>query len=281
MLINLRDMLRYAAEKNVAVPSFNVYNVESVQAVWQAAQKKESPIIIAFGESYDSHMPIESAAALIQSYVRDARLPVVLHLDHCRSQRNILRALRAGFTSVMFDASAKPLADNIEETKAIVHMAHDLHVSVEGELGYMNEEDGTGNVIPGTGYTTVSAACQYAEESGVDALAIAIGNAHGIYKGTPSLDLDRLDDIRKAVAVPLVLHGSSGIPVPLLQEAIRRGIRKINVNTEVSTTGIQAARNFLASHMDPNTRFEKMTKSAETAMSQVVETYMDICALKK
>ena len=276
MLINLQDMLRYAAEKNVAVPSFNVYNVESVQAVWQAAQKKESPVIIAFGESYDSHMPIESAAALIQSYVRDARLPVVLHLDHCRSQRNILRALRAGFTSVMFDASAKPLAENIE-----VRLAHDLHVSVEGELGYMNEEDGTGSVVPGTGYTTVTAARQYAEESGVDALAIAIGNAHGIYKGTPSLDLDRLDDIRKAVAVPLVLHGSSGIPVPLLQEAIRRGIRKINVNTEVSTTGIQAARDFLASHMDPNTRFEKMTKAAETAMSQVVETYMDICALKK
>ena len=151
MLINLQDMLRYAAEKNVAVPSFNVYNVESVQAVWQAAQKKESPIIIAFGESYDSHMPIESAAALIQSYVRDARLPVVLHLDHCRSQRNILRALRAGFTSVMFDASAKPLAENIEDTKAIVRLAHDLHVSVEGELGYMNEEDGTGSVVPGTG----------------------------------------------------------------------------------------------------------------------------------
>ena len=153
----------------------------------------------------------------------------------------------------MFDASAKPLAENIEDTKAIVRLAHDLHVSVEGELGYMNEEDGTGSVVPGTGYT----------------------------KGTPSLDLDRLDDIRKAVAVPLVLHGSSGIPVPLLQEAIRRGIRKINVNTEVSTTGIQAARDFLASHMDPNTRFEKMTKAAETAMSQVVETYMDICALKK
>mgnify|MGYP000411892375 CR=1 FL=1 len=143
MLINLRDMLHYAEEKNIAVPSFNVYNVESVQAVWQAATKKDSPVIIAFGESYDSHMPIESAAALILSYVRDAQLPVVLHLDHCRSQRNILRALRAGFTSVMFDGSAKPLADNIEDTKAIVRMAHDLHVSVEGELGYMNEEDGT------------------------------------------------------------------------------------------------------------------------------------------
>ena len=182
---------------------------------------------------YDSHMPIESAAALILSYVRDARLPVVLHLDHCRSQRNILRALRAGFTSVMFDGSAKPLADNIEDTKAIVRMAHDLHVSVEGELGYMNEEDGTGSVHPGTGYTTVAAARQYTEESGVDALAIAIGNAHGIYKGTPSLDLDRLDDIRQAVTVPLVLHGSSGIPVAFAAGSYpRRGIRKINVNTE-------------------------------------------------
>lgn len=281
MLINLKDMLAYAAAHGIAVPSFNVYNVESVQAVWQAAQAKDTPVIIAFGESYDSHMPIEAAAALIQAYVRDSRLPVTLHLDHCRSTRNILRALRAGFTSVMFDASAKPLSENIASTRQIVDMAHALDVSVEGELGYMNEEDGTGHVEPGTGYTTVAAASQYAEESGVDALAIAIGNAHGIYKGTPHLDLQRLSDIEQAVSVPLVLHGSSGIPFDLLQEAIRRGIRKINVNTEVSTTGIRAAREFLTSHTDANTRFEKMTKAAEQAMTQVVQQYIDVCCQKK
>ena len=277
MLINLKEMLQLAAEKNMAIPSFNVYNVESVQAVWRAAQELQAPVIIAFGESYASHMPIEAAAALIQAYVRDAALPVVLHLDHCRSERNILRALRAGFTSVMFDVSAKPLADNIAATRHVAAMAHALDVSVEGELGYMNEEDGTGVIAGEAGYTTTAAASRYAQESGVDALAIAIGNSHGLYKGTPHLDLDRLDEIKAAVTVPLVLHGSSGIPFDLLQDAIHRGIRKVNINTEVSTTGIRTAREFLATHDDPNTRFEKLTKAAEEAMSAVIKQYIDIC----
>lgn len=278
MLINLKQMLQYAEERKIAVPSFNVYNVESVQAVWQGAQETQTPVIISFGESYDSHMPIEAAAALILSYVRDASLPVILHLDHCRNEKNILRALRAGFTSVMFDASARPLQENISLSRHIVSLAHALDVSVEGELGYMNEEDGSGVVQGPQGYTTVAAAQQYALESGIDALAIAIGNAHGIYKGTPTLDLERLSEIEAATDIPLVLHGSSGIPFPLLQEAIGRGIRKININTEVSTAGIQAARVFLAEHKDPNTRFETMTKAAEAAMAQVVKKYIHLCS---
>lgn len=279
MLINLKDMLAYAAKRKIAIPAFNVYNVESVQAVWKMAQDREAPVILSVGESYDSHMPIEAAGALVQAYVRDSRLPVVLHLDHCRNRQNIMRAIRAGFTSVMFDASAKALEENIAHTKAIADVAHDVGVSVEGELGYLNDEDGTGSALSEAGYTTAAVAQQYAAESSVDALAIAVGNAHGIYKGTPHLDLDRIAEIHDAVSVPLVLHGCSGISAPLLQEAIHRGIRKINVNTEVSTTGILAAREFLRTHTDENTRFEAMTKAAETAMSHVVCTYMDTCGL--
>lgn len=274
MLINLKESLAYGAEKKIAIGSFNVYNVESVQAVLEATKDTNHMVIISFGEKYDSHMPIEAMAALVRSYCETSLQPVVLHLDHSKDLTNILRAMRAGFTSIMYDGSSKPVAENIAATKEIVRIAHALDVSVEGELGYLNEEDGTGSIGNADTYTRVTDAKAFAAETGADALAIAIGNAHGIYKGIPKLDFVRLQEIAEAVAIPLVLHGSSGIPKEAIQKAIQLGIRKININTEVSTTGIRAARAFLASHTDANTRFETMTKAAETAMCEIVREYV-------
>ena len=275
MLINLARMLRMAEEKKAAIGSFNVYNVESLQAVWRAARECDAPVIISFGESYDKHMPLEGMAALVKQLAASAPLPVVLHLDHSKELATIVRALAAGFTSVMFDGSALPLGENIAQTRHVAEIAHMLDASVEGELGYMNPEDGTGGDASRMGECTrVSDAKQYAEQSGADALAIAIGNAHGIYKGTPHLDFGRLEEICGAVRIPLVLHGSSGIPEDLLRRAIRLGIRKVNINTEISTTGIRAAREFLASHQEPNTRFEAMAKEAEGKMAQAVKGYI-------
>lgn len=147
-------------------------------------------------------------------------------------------------------------------------------VSVEGELGYLNEETGQGPVGNEDTHTQVRDVAAYTAASGVDAVAIAIGNAHGIYKGTPKLDFRRLADIAQAVTTPLVLHGSSGIPKEDLQKAIRLGIRKVNINTEVSTAGVKAARAFLAEHMNENTRFEEVTKAAEQTMTKVVASYL-------
>lgn len=278
MLINLREMLRMAAEKNVAVGSFNIYNVESLQAV--LAGTNGSPVIIAFGEKYDEHMPLEALAALVRSYTATSPQRVVLHLDHTKKIETILRALKAGFTSVMFDGSALPPAENAAKTSEVVKIAHALNVSVEGELGYMNEEDGTGDAGDPASYTRVADAVSFVAASGVDALAIAIGNAHGIYKGEPHLDLTRLSEIAASVDIPLVLHGSSGIPKSLLQDAIRRGIRKININTEVSTTGVKVARELLAKNTDANLRFETVTKAAEQEMAKVVAEYVDWFNLK-
>lgn len=280
MLINLQDVLAYANAKGTAIGSFNVYNVESAQAVLAATKESAHPVIISFGEKYDSHMPIEAMAALVRAYCETSPQPVVLHLDHSKELSSILRAIKAGFTSVMYDGSSKPVAENIAATKDIVRIAHAVNVSVEGELGYMNEEDGTGAAGTADTYTRVVDAKAFADETGADALAIAIGNSHGIYKGTPKLDFQRLEDIAKAVSIPLVLHGSSGIPKESLQKAIRLGIRKININTEVSTTGIRTAREFLASHTDANTRFETMTKAAEQEMTKVVQEYVDWFDLK-
>lgn len=278
MLINLKAMLDYAEKNACAVGSFNVYNLESVQAVVRAAEAAQQPAIISFGESYTKHAPLEVIAEIVKIYCTKSEIPFVLHLDHSKQLETIVKSIRAGFTSVMFDGSALPLAENIARSKEIVQIAHAADVSVEGELGYMNNEDGS--MEPGVclenGYTTVAAAEEYAAAAGVDALAIAIGNAHGIYKGIPTLDFARLAAIEKNVAIPLVLHGSSGIPAEALKQAIELGIRKININTEVSTQGIKTAREFLAQNTDANTRFEMMAKAAENAMEAKIREYMDL-----
>ncbi|ORU00759.1 Fructose-bisphosphate aldolase class II [Anaerovibrio sp. JC8] len=277
MLMNLKEILQLAEEKKMAIGSFNVYNVESVQAVMAAARNTQSPAIVSFGESYDKHMPLEAMASMFSYYAAHCELPLVLHLDHSKKLETIFRALKAGFTSIMYDGSALPLAENIEQSRYVADIAHGMGASVEGELGYMNPEDGTPAATGEQGsFTSVADARQYSRTSGADALAIAIGNAHGIYKGEPKLDFGQLDSINKAVDIPLVLHGSSGIPDELLRKAIELGIRKININTEVSTTGIKASREFLGANTDANTRFEAMTKAAEKQMTAVVEQYMDL-----
>lgn len=282
MLINLHQALRFADEKGIALGSFNIYNVESLQAVLYASKGQAAPVILAFGEAYDKHMPLESMASLVKTYTKNTEQMFVLHLDHCRHLETIKRSLSCGFTSVMYDASANPLEKNIQQTQSVCALGHDYNSSVEGELGYMNEEDGSNNVENFLQHpTSVNDAKTYATKTNIDALAIAIGNAHGIYKGTPKLDLVRLKEIHAAVNVPLVLHGSSGIPHSILQKSIKLGIRKININTEISTTAIRASRQFLQEHQSPNTRFETMTKFAEGKMSDVVKNYLACFSLCK
>jgi len=278
MLLNLKDILEYAKSNQSAIGSFNVYNVESIQAVVQAALAAKQPVIISFGEAYTSHAPIEVIAEIVKIYCIKSDMPFCLHLDHSKELATIMKAIRAGFTSIMYDGSALPLNENIERSRKVVELAHLVGVSVEGELGYMNNEDGTSpdGLCLAEGYTTVAAAKEYTEQSGVDALAIAIGNAHGIYKGIPTLDFQRLEEIKRNIKVPIVLHGSSGIPATSLRKAIALGVRKININTEVSTKGIQTARSFLADHLDKNTRFETLAKAAEGAMSQTVADYINL-----
>ena len=276
MLINLKNMLEQAEKQGCAIGSFNVYNLESIQAVIEAARITGQSAIISFGESYTKHAPLEVIAEIVKKYCAESAIPFVLHLDHSKNFETIIRAIRAGFTSVMYDGSLLPLSENIEKSRYIVRIAHMADESVEGELGYMNEEDGTASTgfSLEDGYTKVEAAKRYSAASGIDALAIAIGNAHGIYRGEPTLDFERLGEISSAVDIPLVLHGSSGIPGPVLQRAIALGIRKININTEISTHAIQAARQFLDEHTEDNIRFEALMKSAEITMSKIVKDYM-------
>ena len=178
MLINLRTMLKAASAKKMAVGAFNVYNVESLQAVLAATKASNHAVILSFGEKYDQHMPIEAMAELVKFYGHTSSQPIVLHLDHCKQESNVIRAIRAGFTSIMYDGSHLPVAENASRSAEIVRISHAVHVSVEGELGYLNEETGQGPVGNEDTHTQVRDVAAYTAASGVDAVAIAIGNAH-------------------------------------------------------------------------------------------------------
>lgn len=278
MLTTLSTLLQSAKQDKRAVGAFNVYNLETILAVIQAADRLKSPVIISFGEGYFSHAPVEAIAAIVKEVCTPLAIEVALHLDHAKELTSIARAIRAGFTSVMYDGSALPLAENIRNTKNIVEFAHAAGVSVEGELGYMNNEDGTfeKDLVFEKGFTRSEDAAAYVQGTGIDALAIAIGNAHGIYKGMPQLDFKRLAEIEQAVSVPLVLHGASGIPDELLKEAVTLGITKVNVNTEVSTGAVQAARDYLAQHTERELRFEAVLSDAQHTMNAIVERYITL-----
>lgn len=281
MLVNLKEILSTAEATNSAVGSFNIYNLESILAVKEAIDETKMPAIISFGEGYMQHAPIEAIASIVQTLFLTSDTPVVLHLDHCKNYTSIAKAIKVGFTSVMYDGSRLPLNENIANTKKVIELAHALNVSVEGELGYLNEEDGTGEI--NSTCTSVEDAIAYTTQTNVDALAIAIGNAHGLYKSTPKLNFDQLAKLHENVQCPLVLHGSSGIPLTDLQKSITLGIRKFNINTEISTTGVATIRNYLNTHTyeeNPNLRLETILKEARSSMSKKIVEFMYLFANK-
>lgn len=282
MLINLQKILSMAEKTNSAIGSYNVYNLETILAIKEAINLTKQPAIIAFGESYISHAPIKVISNIVHTLFKDSPIPITLHLDHAKNFNIINQAIDCGFTSVMYDGSRLPLTENIDNTKKIVKLAHHNNVSVEGELGYLNNEDGSGHISQN--YTSIDDAINYTQSTQVDALAIAIGNAHGIYKAKPNLNFEQLAKLNNVTPCPLVLHGSSGISNNDLTKAITLGIRKFNINTEISTTAVQATRKFLtnnSSDINPNLRFENVLKNARLEMTNKIIEYMKIFANKE
>ena len=252
MIVNFTELLGEARRGHYAVGSFNVYNYETIRGVVEAARELDYGTIIAFGEAYLPNMEMDEVSALVRSMAGRAKVPLVLHLDHCKSFDNIVRAIRAGFTSVMFDGSSLPFEENISKTAQVVAMAHAVGVSVEAELGalaggeFSNEE--AGEEI----YTNPAQAAEFVAKTGIDALAVSIGTVHGMYKGTPRIDVGVLKKIAACVGIPLVLHGGSGTPEEVVRECIRNGIAKINVNTEISYFTVEQVRALLQSGKSPH-----------------------------
>jgi len=238
MLVNLNDVLIQAKKSGYAVGAFNVYNMETVEVVFDAAVSLNIPVIIAFGEKYSNINNINLIAKCVHELANKTQIPIVLHLDHCKSEDLIIQAIQAGFTSVMYDGSSMSNCDNIKKTSKVVKIAHAAGVTVEAELGYVPAED-SGELVPENQLTKPEEAKEFVEKTDCDALAIAVGTIHGNYIGKPKIYHDRLKEIAKVISVPLVLHGGSGNTEEDIILAINEGISKININTEISNAAVK------------------------------------------
>ncbi|MFC1552450.1 ketose-bisphosphate aldolase [Candidatus Latescibacterota bacterium] len=244
MLVNLNEVLIPARKGKYCIGAFNIYNLEIASAVYHAAVELNMPVIFAFGERYIHVANLDVIAAIVKEFAGSTKIPMVLHLDHCKSIDVIYRAVQAGFTSVMFDGSNLSFDENLTATKKMVEFTHAVDVTVEAELGSVPFDHA--GAIPEEYLTKADEAEKFVNETGVDALAVAIGSAHGEYKGKPTIYHDRLKEIARALSLPLVLHGGSGIPEEDVLAAIGGGIAKINVNTEISKVAVNKLQGLLA-----------------------------------
>lgn len=249
MLVNLNDVLRPAQQGHYAVGLFNTTDTDMLQAAIEAAEEMRAPIIIGTAEVLLPYGELQFIAPSVIAAAKRARVPVVVHYDHGLTFDRCMEALRLGFSSVMYDASAKPYAQNIQETREIVRIAHAFGVTVEGEIGHVGSADGS-DPAGEDRYTTLQEATDYLRDTGVDALAIAIGTAHGAYKTAPKLSFDRLAQIRAAVEAPLVLHGGSGLSDDDFCRAVQGGIAKVNIFTDLCLAGMAAQKQAVAEKLD-------------------------------
>ncbi|MCI4058956.1 class II aldolase [Bacillus cereus] len=229
-LVQMKDILIKANQENYGVGAFSVANMEMVMGAIQAAEELRSPLILQIAEVRLNHSPIHMIGPLMVAAAKKATVPVAVHFDHGMAFEKIKETLEIGFSSVMFDGSHYPLEENIQKTKEIVELARQYGATVEAEIGRVGgSEDGSEDIE--MLLTSTTEAKRFAEETDVDALAVAVGNAHGMYNGDPDLRLDRLQEINGIVDIPLVLHGGSGISPEDFKQCIQHGVRKINVAT--------------------------------------------------
>jgi len=270
MLVSGREVLEHAHKNGYAVGAFNVNNMEIVQAIVEAAEETKSPVILQASQGGLKYAGVEYIAKMAQVAANNAKVPVVIHLDHGTDFVQIMQCIRHGFTSVMIDGSKHQLEENIAITKKIVELAHAVGVSVEAELGKIGgtEDEITVEEREAT-FTDVDEADRFVKETGVDSLAIAIGTAHGPYKGEPKLDFERLKAIKERLNMPLVLHGSSGVPEESIRRAVSLGINKINIDTDLRMAFSNAVREVVLnnpSEYDPR----KLLGPAREAMKKVI-----------
>ena len=251
MLVNLNDLLPKAQKEHYAVGLFNTTDTDMLEAVLSAAEELRSPVIIGTAEVLLPYGDFPLLAPSLLSCAKSASVPVVLHYDHGLTFGRCMEALKVGFSSVMFDGSAHDAASNLADTAEIVRIAHGFGASVEGEIGHVGEAANGDNAVSDR-YTTPQEAEEFLAKTGVDALAVAIGTAHGAYREKPRLDLGRLREIRARVDVPLVLHGGSGLSDDDFRNTIRDGIAKINVFTDLCLAGNEGMREGLSAGLSYN-----------------------------
>ena len=266
-LVPMKKLLENAEKNNIAVGAFSVGNMEMVMgAVW-AAEELNTPIILQIAECRLKNSPLELMGPMMISAAKNAKVDIAVHLDHGLKIETVEKALKMGFTSVMFDGSTLPLEENIKAVKQVREMADQYGATVEAELGVVggNEGDGAAHEILCTNPEDAKLFC---DETGVDALAVAIGNAHGNYPVLPNLRFDVLDDINKLAPTPLVLHGGTGITDEMFQQAIMLGVRKVNIATASFDNLAKYAQDYCATKEKAN-YFELSSKMVEGVYANV------------
>ncbi|MBQ9070628.1 MAG: class II fructose-bisphosphate aldolase [Clostridia bacterium] len=241
MLVNLNDVLYDAQKNGYGVGLFNTTDTDMLEAVISAAEELRSPVIIGTAEVLLPYGELSLVAPAFVSAAKRATVPVVLHYDHGVTFERCMEALKLGFSSVMFDGSADDVEENLKNTREIVKIAHSFGATVEGEIGHVGQASSSDNEVTDM-YTTPDEAEAFVAATGVDALAVAIGTAHGAYKSAPKLDIERLAAIRERIQTPLVLHGGSGLSDDDFRNTIKNGIAKVNIFTDLCIAGEHAMR---------------------------------------
>ncbi|MFV0322382.1 MAG: ketose 1,6-bisphosphate aldolase [Alphaproteobacteria bacterium] len=277
-LISLKQAVEHAKANQYALGSFNVSNLNLFHAIMAAAKAKRSPVIISLAEVHLNYAAIQEVAPIVRNVAHQTDIPVVLHLDHGLTYPVVVEAIRSGFSSVMFDGSALPYEENIKQTAEVVKMAHAVGVSVEAELGAIGGDEGGGlyGEANEAFFTDPKMAKDFVERTGIDCLAVSIGNVHGMYKGEPKLDFPRLQEIEKITGMPLVLHGGSGISDDDFRKAITMGIRKINFYTGMSQVALKVLKESLDNPEPGYDHYAQALASVEKPVQKTVEHQMDV-----
>lgn len=287
MLVTLNELLKDAKEGKYAVGAFNVPNLEAIRGVIQAAEELGSPVILQHAEVHENLIGLEEIGPIMLQYAKAAKVPVAVHLDHGASYEMCVKAIRLGFTSVMYDASSKEYEVNLEETKEIVKIAHAAGVSVEAELGHIFTSAVGGGEGRGSDssedyedledvYTDPDLAKEFVEATGVDCLAIGFGTVHGIYLKEPKFDLNRILQIKEKIDVPFVMHGGSGVSEENYRTAIKNGICKINYYTYMNKAAGKAVQECLEKNSGDSVFFDELSLSATAAMKDNVKAAMEV-----
>ncbi len=251
MLVNLNEVLLPAKQNRYSVGLFNSVNLELARGIIQGAEETGSPVIMGTAEVLLPYGPLEELSYFLIPMAKKAKVPVVIHYDHGLTFEKCIEALKLGFTSIMYDCSTDTYEENVRKVKELTYIAHQFGATVEGELGHVGDNEGSAEgeshlSDPSMFYTNPKQAKDYVEQTKVDALAIAVGTAHGAYKFKPKLDFDRISAIASIVNVPLVLHGGSGLSDDDFKMAIQRGISKVNIFTDINDAAAIGSQNAFA-----------------------------------
>ncbi|MEG6586496.1 class II fructose-bisphosphate aldolase [Dendrosporobacter sp. 1207_IL3150] len=270
-LVNMREILQDARKRKYAVGGFNVFNLETLGAVVEVAEELKTPLVIGIPERLFRFVDVDTLSAAMVRSAQKSTVPIALHLDHGYTYDGIMKAINWGFTSVMFDGSSLSFGENLNKTKEICRIAHSLGITVEGELGYIGS-CGQIDTITDANMVSPDMASEFVDKTKVDALAVAIGNNHGSYRGSPRLNFSRLSELNNTIDIPLVMHGGSKLANEDYRNSISSGISKVNIATDMSLAAAERLRSELTK--TPTSNYIHLMSVVKRGVKDSVRNYM-------